>query len=76
MLPAPVQIGFSPKQYIQNAKQEEARVLLETTDMDIQTIAQWMGYGDPFAFSHAFKQNTGISPRKWRKRHCDKNAEK
>lgn len=70
------QLGFSPKQYIQNVKQEEAKVLLETTDMDIQTIAHWMGYGDPFAFSHAFKQNTGISPREWRKQHCDKNEGK
>lgn len=63
------QTGYSPKQYIQNLKLEEGKILLETTDMSIQAIANLLEYSDQFAFSHAFRQNTGESPRDWRKLH-------
>ncbi len=63
------QIGCSPKQYIQTQKLEKAKILLETTDMSVQAISHLLGYGDQFAFSHAFQQNIGESPRDWRKLH-------
>ena len=62
-------MGYSPKQYIQTQKMEKAKILLETTDMSIQAIAHLLGYGDQFAFSHAFQQNIGASPKGWRKLH-------
>nr|WP_300850524.1 AraC family transcriptional regulator [uncultured Acetatifactor sp.] len=63
------QIGCSPKQYIQTQKLEKAKILLETTEMSVQAISHLLGYSNQFAFSHAFQQNTGESPRDWRKLH-------
>lgn len=68
------QMGYSPKQYIQTQKLEKAKVLLETTDMSVQAISHLLGYGDQFAFSHAFQQNIGESPREWRKLHGSGNV--
>lgn len=61
--------GVSPQQYILNLKISKAKTFLETTDVDVRYIADSLGYGDLFTFSHAFKQKTGISPREWRKRY-------
>ena len=41
--------------------------LLQSSDMQIQVIANQLGYSSAFAFSNAFKKLTGYSPREWRK---------
>ncbi len=61
--------GISPQQYILDLKISKAKSFLKTTDVDIRYIADSLGYGDLFTFSHAFKQRTGLSPREWRTRY-------
>lgn len=61
-------LGSSPKQYIINLKMEKAKIFLETTDIDVKYIADSLGYGDLYTFSHSFKRKMGMSPSEWRKK--------
>ena len=61
-------IGLSPSQYIENLRIERACVLLERTDMLIQSVAGSVGYEDALYFSKIFKKIKGISPKDYRKR--------
>jgi AraC-like DNA-binding protein len=53
-------------QYMHQLKTLHAMRLLCTTQMTISQIAQTCGFGSLFAFSRAFKHQTGISPRTYR----------
>ena len=68
-------MGVSPQQYILNLKIEKAKIFLEQTDNDIRYIADSLGYDEPFAFSHAFKMRTGISPSDWREKYSGKKGQ-
>lgn len=59
-------LGISPQQYIMDLKMEKAKIFLETTDTDVKYIADSLGYGDLYTFSHSFKRKTGVSPSEWR----------
>ena len=47
-----------------------ARELLAKIDLPIADIAGSCGYENPFAFSRAFRRETGMTPREYR--HVDK----
>jgi AraC-like DNA-binding protein len=40
--------------------------LLRDTGLPLPRIARQVGYGSPFAFSHAFKRHFGITPGRYR----------
>lgn len=61
--------NMSPKQYLQKLRMERAEELLLQTRYDITMIANAVGYSDPFAFSRAFRQYTGLSPTQYRLDH-------
>ena len=55
--------GFSPMQYLQEIRLDEARRLLENRTSDsIAQIASKVGYGEVRFFSRIFKQRFGKSP--------------
>lgn len=62
--------GQSPADYVQSLRIEEAKQLLETTDMPVEGIAGEVGYSEPSSFRLAFRRRVGISAsvyrRKWR----------
>jgi len=62
--------GQSPVEYVQTLRVEEAKQLLETTDMPIDDIAAEVGYSEPSSFRAAFRKRVGLSAsvyrRKWR----------
>ncbi len=62
--------GQSPADYIQSLRIEEAKQLLETTDMPVESIATEVGYSEPSSFRSAFRKRVGVSAsvyrRKWR----------
>ncbi len=62
--------GQSPADYIQSLRVEEAKQLLETTDMTVESIAEEVGYSEPSSFRSAFRRRVGVSAsvyrRKWR----------
>lgn len=61
--------GQSPLEYVQTLRIEEAKQLLETTDMPLDDVAAEVGYTEPSAFRHLFRKLVGITPSLYRRRH-------
>lgn len=67
-------VGYSPKKYILHHRVEAARQLLghvEFEDVSIGIISFELGFNSPAAFSHYFKERTGMTPVEWREREKD-----
>jgi transcriptional regulator GlxA family with amidase domain len=60
--------GQSPVDYIQTLKIEEAKQMLETTDISIDDIAAEIGYTEPSSFRNAFRRYVGMPASAYRKR--------
>jgi AraC-like DNA-binding protein len=58
--------GQSPMAYLTWWRMTTAARLLRDTDLPLPRIARQVGYGSPFAFSHAFKRHLGIAPAHYR----------
>src|SRR5690606_14341498 len=60
--------GYTPVEYVQVLRLEEAKQLLETTGEPTDGIAQAVGYEDPAFFRRLFKRHTGVTPARYRQR--------
>lgn len=60
--------GYSPVEYVQILRVEEAKQLLESTTAPVDAIAQQVGYTDPTFFRRLFKRRTGVTPARYRQR--------
>lgn len=60
--------GYSPMEYVQTLRIEEAKHLLETTRIPVEMIAVEAGYEDPNFFRRLFKRRVGITPARYRQR--------
>ncbi|GJL56004.1 MAG: hypothetical protein NPIRA02_31360 [Nitrospirales bacterium] len=60
------QMGESFSAYLRHVRIEKAKRLLEDEAIGLTHIADELGFGDQFAFSHFFKKTTGQSPRQYR----------
>ncbi|MCX5202750.1 helix-turn-helix domain-containing protein [Streptomyces sp. NBC_00237] len=58
--------GESPLAYVQAARVQRARHLLETTERTVARIAAEVGYRDPGTFTGIFARHTGRRPREYR----------
>jgi AraC-like DNA-binding protein len=58
--------GRPPLAYLQHLRLQHARSLLADPGLAVAEVAARCGYGDPFAFSKAFRRRYGRSPRRWR----------
>lgn len=56
----------TPAKYCLMKRIERARILLETTDMSVNDIAQSVGYTTAAAFTRAFTKQTGFTPTVYR----------
>jgi YesN/AraC family two-component response regulator len=52
--------------YVNEKRIELAQELLKTTNLQIQTIAQYCGIVDVHYFTRLFKKTTGVSPKQFR----------
>ncbi|AFR10402.1 AraC family transcriptional regulator [Nocardiopsis alba] len=59
--------GLSPMRYVTWWRMNTARGLLRDTDLSVEEIASRVGYGSPFAFSHAFRRAHGEAPLRYRR---------
>ncbi len=59
--------GVSFSQYVLNAKINQAKFLLRTTDITVFEISDKLGYYDSSHFIKQFKRETGISPVEYRR---------
>jgi two-component system response regulator YesN len=53
--------------YLTSVRMEQAKLLLANPDNKLVTIANEIGYDDPYYFSHCFKKYFGVSPVEYRK---------
>lgn len=60
--------GFSPMDYVQTLRVEEAKHLLVTSVLPIDTVGRETGYEDDTAFRRLFKRMTGVTPTRYRLR--------
>lgn len=60
--------GYTPIKYIQTIRLERAKVLLETTNLDFETITRQVGYVDGSSFRVLFSKRVGVSPMAYRKK--------
>ena len=61
------EMGVSPQEFLISFRLEKAAALLKDSHDSIGNIAAAVGYTDPLAFSKAFKQKYGVSPKTFRK---------
>ncbi len=59
--------GSSILGYLQNLRVEEAKSLLEASNLAVDEISFEAGYSDPSFFRRLFKRLTGLSPSNYRK---------
>jgi transcriptional regulator GlxA family with amidase domain len=59
--------GNSLIQYLQNLRVEEAKRLLESSDMPVDDISAEAGYSDTSFFRRVFKRLTGLTPSHYRR---------
>jgi transcriptional regulator GlxA family with amidase domain len=60
--------GMSPLDYIHTVRLEEAKQLLETTDMAVEAIAMEVGYQDASFFGRLFRRKASLTPAQYRRR--------
>ncbi|NVO58374.1 helix-turn-helix domain-containing protein [Rhodobacteraceae bacterium B1Z28] len=60
--------GQTPVDYIQTLRIEEAKQMLETTDLPIDDIAEEVGYTEPSSFRNAFRRYVGMPASTYRKK--------
>lgn len=58
--------GASYQALLDEARQRDARQLLESSALDIQSISTRLGFSNPPSFTRAFKQWTGSTPSGYR----------
>lgn len=59
--------GVSPIKWLNAARIDHARKLLETTDVSIDDVSRACGLGTPANFRHHFRRATGTSPSEYRR---------
>ncbi len=60
--------GYSPMDYVQSLRIEEAKQFLETDGHNVDSVAEAVGYSDTRAFRRVFKKMTGLNPAEYRRR--------
>lgn len=59
-------VGTSPKQTLDDYVMQEAKALLDTTNMNIQEISDKLGFSSQSVFSSFFKRNEKKTPNEYR----------
>lgn len=60
------EIGVTPSEYILGARMKRARFLLESSDHNIDTIADRCGFSSTAYFIRRFREENGVTPKKYR----------
>ncbi|HUL56705.1 MAG TPA: helix-turn-helix domain-containing protein [Usitatibacter sp.] len=63
------EVGMPPARFIEQARVDLARRLLEESDMRVETIARRCGLGNEERLRRAFHRSFGMSPRNYQARH-------
>lgn len=63
-----IETGRSPLAHLQQARIDQAKLLLETTSLPVAHVTERVGYGDVATFGSLFKRHVGQSPAEYRRR--------
>jgi YesN/AraC family two-component response regulator len=69
------QVGMSAYEYLQQLRLERGRSLLQETEMQVQLIADRVGYRNAGDFTRAFRRYFGVTPREYRKGHLEAESQ-
>jgi transcriptional regulator GlxA family with amidase domain len=64
------EIGMTPGRFVERARVEAARRLLEETTRGVVNVATACGFGSPETMRIAFRRTLGVSPKGYRSRFC------
>ena len=64
------EVGTTPGRYVERARVEAARRLLEETSRGVVDVADACGFGGPETMRIAFQRTLGVSPHGYRSRFC------
>lgn len=67
-------VGVSFSQYLANARINQAKLMLRSSDITVNEISLSLGYYDSGHFINQFKRATGITPNGYRKLHSSSTA--
>ena len=60
--------GLSPMEYVHTLRLEEAKQMLETSELAFEAVALEVGYEDASFFGRLFRRKVGLTPAQYRKR--------
>jgi transcriptional regulator GlxA family with amidase domain len=60
--------GVTPAEFVESARIEQARRLVEESGMPLKRLADAVGYANVDGFRRAFSRRVGVSPSDYRKR--------
>jgi transcriptional regulator GlxA family with amidase domain len=60
--------GQAPLDYVHTLRLEEAKHLLETSELPVEAVAQDVGYQDASFFGRLFKRKVALTPAQYRRR--------
>jgi AraC-like DNA-binding protein len=60
-------MGDTPMSYLRTVRMQRAIRLLSESTLNLEQVAQEVGYQDAFSFSKVFKREVGVSPRDFRR---------
>jgi len=61
------QTGFSPMDWFNRQRVQQAGVLLDTTRQTVAEIGRQVGFADPYYFTRSFRRIVGLPPRQYRR---------
>jgi AraC-like DNA-binding protein len=67
------EIGMAPQQFVRERRVQKTSILLHHTNESIDEIARLSGFCDRFHLARVFKESTGFSPARYRKKFYPKN---
>ncbi len=62
--------GMNLSDYVTNARMEKARELLLSTNLNVESIAERVGYNTPHYFIKKFKEKYGMTPKNYKMHHA------
>ena len=66
--------GMSPLEYVHTLRLEEAKQMLESTDLPVEVVAGEVGYQDASFFGRLFRRRVALTPAAYRKRFGGRGA--
>jgi len=64
------EIGMTPGRFVERARVEAARRMLEETSRGVENVAAACGFGSTETMRIAFRRTLGVSPKGYRSRFC------